>query len=142
MGQQIPVVDYLVLGDGDPYLRANRCEVCGATYLDRRNGCAKCGGRDFEPARLAPTGSIRTFTIVHRAAPGVPTPFVSAVVDLDGGGTVKANVVDVPPDPDYVRLGLPVRLTTFVAGADDDGTEAVAFGFRPATDESEGDSNG
>ena len=25
-----------------------------------------------------------------------------------------------------------VRLTTFVAGTDDDGTEAVAFGFEPA----------
>ncbi len=26
-----------------------------------------------------------------------------------------------------------MRLRTFVAGTDDDGTEAVAFGFEPAT---------
>jgi hypothetical protein len=31
-----------------------------------------------------------------------------------------------------VQLGMPVKLTTFVAGTDDDGTEAVAFGFEPA----------
>jgi hypothetical protein len=27
---------------------------------------------------------------------------------------------------------MPVAMTTFVAGADDDGTEAVAFGYSPA----------
>ena len=74
-------------------------------------------------------GELRAFTIVHRAAPGVPTPYVSAVVDLEGGGVVKANLVNVDPDPDNIKLGMPVRLTTFVAGTDDDGTEAIAFGF-------------
>jgi uncharacterized OB-fold protein len=75
---------------------------------------------------------VRSFTIVHRAAPGVPTPYVSAIVDLEGGGVVKANVVNVEPVPANVSLGMPVRLTTFVAGTDDDGTEAVAFGYEPA----------
>ena len=54
------------------------------------------------------------------------------VVDLDGGGDVKANVVNVEPDPEHVKLGMKVRLTTFVAGTDDEGTEAVVFGFEPA----------
>jgi uncharacterized OB-fold protein len=62
----------------------------------------------------------------------VPTPFVSAIVDLDGGGVVKANILNVEPDPTAVSLGMPVRLTTFVAGTDPEGTEAVAFGFEPA----------
>ena len=62
----------------------------------------------------------------------MPVPYVSAVVDLDGGGDVKANVVNVEPDPAKVSLGMTVRLTTFVAGTDDDGTEAIAFGFEPA----------
>ena len=69
---------------------------------------------------------------MHRAAPGVPTPYVSVVVDLDGGGVVKANLVNVEPDPDHVRFGMPVRLTTYVAGTDDEGTEAVAFAYEPA----------
>jgi hypothetical protein len=30
-----------------------------------------------------------------------------------------------------VKLKMSVRMTTFVAGVDDDGTEAVAFGFEP-----------
>ena len=75
---------------------------------------------------------VRSFAIVHQAAPNVPVPYVSAVVDLDGGGDVKANVVNVEADPVSVSLGMKVRLTTFVAGTDDDGTEAVVFGFEPA----------
>lgn len=132
MGKQVPVVDYLVLDDANAHLEANECEACGARYFDRRNGCANCGADRFRRVRLGTEGVVRSFTIIHRAAPGVPTPYVSAVVDLDGGGSVKANVVEVDPDPAKVSLGMPVRLTTFVAGTDDDGTEAVAFGFAPA----------
>jgi len=51
------------------------------------------------------------------------------VVELDGGGVIKANLVGVEPDPKAVRLGGRVHLTTFVAGTDDVGTEAVAFGY-------------
>jgi hypothetical protein len=41
--KQVPVVDYLVLGDGPPHLVGNRCDGCRATYLERRNACAACG---------------------------------------------------------------------------------------------------
>jgi len=71
-------------------------------------------------------------TIVHRAVPGVPTPYVSAIVDLSGGGVVKANLLNVEPSPDKVRFGMDVRLTTAVAGVDDEGAEAVQFGYEPA----------
>ena len=132
MGKQVPIVDYLVLDDGAPHLRAQVCTGCGASYFDRRNACAKCGKRSFEPRPLPGEGTVRSFTIVHRAAPGVPTPYVSAIVDLEGGGVVKANVVNVDPEPDRISFGMPVKLATFVAGTDDDGTEAVAFGYEPA----------
>jgi len=132
MGKQVPIVDYLVLDDGAPHLVANRCDTCGALYFDRRNACAKCSGRSFSKERLADDGKVRSFTIVHRAAPGVPTPYVSAIVDLSGGGVVKANLLNVEPSPDHVRFGMDVRLTTTVAGVDDEGTEAIQFGYEPA----------
>lgn len=131
VAKQLAIVDYLVLDDGAPHLVAVSCTECGALYFDRRNACAKCGGRAFDRRPLPNEGEVRSFTIVHRAAPGVPTPYVSAIVDLDGGGVVKANVVNVEPSPQQVRLGMPVKLTTFVAGTDDDGTDAVAFGYEP-----------
>jgi uncharacterized OB-fold protein len=132
--RRVPVVDYLSLdGAGGPVLRANACTACGALFFDRRNACARCGAREFEHRPLGTTGTVRAFTIVKRAAPNVPVPYVSAVVALDGGGVVKANIRDVEPDPAQVTLGMRVALTTFTCGTDVEGTEAVAFGFAPAT---------
>lgn len=131
MGKQVPIVDYLVLEDGVPHLAAWESVDSGALYFDRRNADAKSGGTEFRRRQLASTGKVRSFTIVHRTVPGVPAPYVSALIDLDGGGSVKSNLVKVEPDPEHVRLGMPVQLTTFVAGTDDDGTEAVAFAFEP-----------
>jgi uncharacterized protein len=131
MGKQVPIVDYLVLDAGGGHLEAWEAVGSGALYFDRRNADAKGGGTEFRRKRLGDTGTVRSFTIVHRAVPGVPTPYVSAIVDLDGGGVVKTNLLNIAPDPEVVQLGMPVKLTTFVAGTDDDGTEAVAFGFEP-----------
>jgi uncharacterized OB-fold protein len=130
MSKQIPIVDYLVLG-AEPHLTAHECKECGALYFDRRNACAHCSGRTFAERDLAPSGVVRSFSIIHQAAPGVPVPYTSSIVDLDGGGSVKANLANVEPDPEHVTLGMKVRLTTFVAGTDDDGTEAIAFAFEP-----------
>jgi uncharacterized OB-fold protein len=101
-------------------------------FFDRRNACASCGGRTFASERVPSTGVVRAFTIVHRAAPGVPAPFASAVVGLDNGAKVKANIVGVDPTPEKISLGMKVKLATFVAGTDSQGTEAIAFGFAPA----------
>lgn len=131
MPRQVPYVGYLTLGQ-EPHLVAQQCQSCHALFLDRRNACASCGAREFGPRRLANEGVLRAFTIVHRATPGVRVPYVSAIVDLDGGGVVKANIVDVDPAPDQVKLGMKVALTTFVVGSDTEGTEAVSFGYRPA----------
>src|SRR6476469_2944390 len=129
--RQIPMVSYLALEDGAAHLTGQRCTRCGAIFLDRRNGCASCGQTTFSPVRLASDGTMLAFTIVHRAAPKVPAPYISAVVELDGGGVIKANLVGVPCDPAAIELGGPVHLTTFVAATDDDGNEAIGFGFAP-----------
>jgi uncharacterized OB-fold protein len=131
MPGQVPYVSYLRLGD-DPHLVANACGACGALFFDRRNACASCGATDFSQRRLANDGVLRAFTIVHRATPDVAVPYVSGIVDLDGGGVVKANVVGVDPKPDQVALGMKVMLTTFPIGTDSEGTQAVGFGYRPA----------
>ena len=129
MAEQIPLVDYLVLG-GEPHLVANECTNCGARFFDRRNACASCGKNEFRPVDIDTSGEVRAFTIVTFAAPGVPVPYVAAVVDC-GGTSVRANLINVDPDPEHVSLGMKVRLTTEVIGTDANGTEAVGFGFEP-----------
>jgi uncharacterized OB-fold protein len=129
MGQQVPLVDYLVLGDR-PHLLAKECKACGARFFDRRNACASCGGSEFGDFEVPTEGELRTFTIVAYAAPGIPVPFVAGVVDC-GGTSVRANVINTPADPEHVHTGMKVRLGTYVVGTDDEGTEAIGFGFEP-----------
>jgi uncharacterized protein len=129
MAQQIPLVDYLELG-GDPHLVANECTSCGARFFDRRNACANCEATDFTKVSIPTSGEVRAFTIVSFAAPGIPVPYVAAVVDCEGT-SVKANLINVTPDPEHVTLGMKVRLATEVIGTDDNGTEAIGFGFEP-----------
>ena len=128
MPDQIPLVDYLVLGD-EPHLEANECTSCGARFFDRRNACASCGGTEFTKAPVATTGEVRSFTIVSPFVPGT-SPYVPAVVDCDGT-SVRGVIVNTDPDPDHVSLGMKVRLTTFPIGADSTGTEAINYGFEP-----------
>ena len=130
---RVPLVDYLHL-EPEPHLEAQECTACRARFFDRRNACARCGWTEFAPAAVEGAGELRAFTIVHRAAPGIPVPFVSAIVRIDDGTWVRSNIVNCDPTPEAVRLGMRVRLTTYPIGADDDGTEAVAFGYEPASE--------
>jgi uncharacterized OB-fold protein len=130
------MVDYLRLGDR-PHLVARECESCGARFFDRRNACAGCSGTSFKEVDVPTEGVLRTFTIVAYAAPGIPTPFVAGVVDCDGT-SVRGNVIGVPADPDHVRTGMRVRLSTYEVGTDDEGTEAIGFGFEPIEEKKEG----
>jgi len=129
VGNAVPLVEYLALGDS-PHLVANQCTECGARYFDRRNACASCGGTSFEKAAVPTEGEVRAFTIVSMAAPGIPVPFVAAVIDCDGT-TVRGNIINTDADPDHVHLGMKVKLATYPIGTDDNGVEAIGFGFEP-----------
>ena len=129
MGKQVPLVEYLAL-EPQPHLVANECTGCGARYFDRRNACASCENDEFKKVDIATQGEVKAFTIVSMAAPGIPVPFVAAVVDCDGT-SVRGNLIDVEPDDQHVSLGMKVELATTSVGVDDDGVEAVGYGFRP-----------
>lgn len=126
---QVPLVEYLVLSP-EPHLVANECTSCGARFFDRRNACASCFATDFRSVDISTTGEVRSFTIVTFASPGVPVPFVAAIVDC-GGTSVRANLINVEPTPEKVHLGMKVQLATFSLGDDDNGVEAIGFGFEP-----------
>lgn len=129
MTRRVPLVDYLVL-DTSPHLVAQECCSCGARYFGRRNGCAGCFGTDFKAVDVPTEGELVTFTIVSFAAKGIDVPFVAGVVDCDGT-SVRTNVINVEAAPENITLGMKVRLATYVVGTDDEGTEAVGYGFEP-----------
>jgi uncharacterized OB-fold protein len=136
-GSPVSLVDTLALGN-EPHLVAHECTACGARYFDRRNACARCGTTDFGTATVASAGELVSFTIVPRSAPGIPTPFVAAIVDCDGT-TVRGVLTGVEPDPEHVQLGMRVQLKTVPLGSDSAGTEAVGYAFAPVTPEGAAD---
>jgi len=90
-----------------------RCARCRRWVHFPRPSCPDCGAPElaYEPVRG--TGTVHTFSVVHR--PFVPgfsglVPYVTAWIDLDEqpGLRTFGNVVGCPPED--VRIGLPVRV--------------------------------
>jgi uncharacterized OB-fold protein len=130
----LPVVPFLKIPDqGDPYLEGSRCKDCGAIFLGERSTCSSCGAQGrLESTPLASTGTLYVYSIVHRSFPGIEVPYVSAVVDLDGGGTVKGNLINVEPDPEKIQMGMPVELVYQIAPRKDrEGNEYLTYYFQP-----------
>ena len=130
----LPVVPFLKIpGDAEPYLEGSVCGACDTTYLGQRMACAKCGARELQTRRLSNQGSLHTYSIVHRSFPGVAVPFISAVVDLDGGGSIKGNLIHVPADPQHIPFGLRVEVTfaDALGRKDRDGNSYLSYFFQP-----------
>ena len=131
----LPITPLLQIPDsGDPFLEGRKCKSCGAISLKPRLACAKCGGRDtFEAHRLSNKGKLHAYSIIYRAFPGIDVPFVSAIADLDGGGTIKTNLIGVDPDPEKIQLGMDVDVVYETAPRKDaEGNEYLAYFIKPA----------
>lgn len=129
-----PAVPFLKYDDsGAPYLCGFRCGSCGETYVADRRACPKCFAvSSLEPCRLATRGKLYNYTIVHRSFPGIPVPFVSAIVDLEGGGTLMGNLVDVEADTNAIAFDMPVDVVFRDAGRTDKaGRHYLAYFFVP-----------
>lgn len=133
----LPAVPYLKIPDeGEPFIEGHRCGSCGAVYLGARVNCSKCGARDsMEAVRLSNQGELYSYCIVHRSFPGIEVPYVSAIVDLDGGGTVKGNLINVEPDPAKIDFGMPVEVVydDALGRKDSDGNSYLSYFFTPAS---------
>jgi len=124
-----------VCADGSAYVEGYRCLACGAAFPEATMACRACASRTPpHPFRAAETGKLYTWSVVSRSYPGIAVPFVSAIVDLDDGLTLKGTLRDVAPDS--LRAGMPVRLVIDNAGGatDKDGVPYVGFHFIPLGD--------
>ena len=130
----LPVIEYLKIpDDGDPYLEGYVCGACNAIFLGDRQVCSKCSTRDqLKPKRLSNAGSLYVYSIVYRSFPGIEVPYVSAIVDLEGGGTVKGNLINIEPDPAKIKMGMPVEVVYKDAGRKDkEGNSYLSYFFQP-----------
>lgn len=131
----LPAVRYLKIpATGAPYLEGHKCSACGTIFLGERNVCSKCAARDqMEPVKLAETGTLYSYSIVFRSFPGIEVPYISAIVDLDDGTTIKGNLINIEPDPDLIQFGMAVEVVydDALGRKDKDGNAYLSYFFQP-----------
>jgi len=120
-----------------PHLVGSKCS-CGAIFLDtKRIACSKCGATGpFAQVDLSTKGTVWVFSVIHQSFPGIKTPYVTAVVDLPEGVSVKSNLIDVDPEDlqknPQKAFGMPVELVATQVATDRQGNPVMAFQFKPS----------
>jgi uncharacterized OB-fold protein len=93
-------------------LLIRKCNACGALHFMPRHLCPGCWSDQLEWVEAKGTGSVHSFTIIRRApmAAFAPrAPYVLALIDLDEGPRMMANVLG--EDALSVRIGDRVKVT-------------------------------
>ena len=107
-------------------LLVQRCTECGTLRHPPRPACAQCGCFDWDTVAASGRGTVFSYVVVHHPqVPGFPYPLPIAVVELEEGTRLVADLVGVGPDE--VRIGMPV--TAELVPVDDELTLPM---FRPA----------
>ena len=89
-------------------LRGYKCTKCGKTFFEKKGLC-ECGNLDFNEVDLSGKGKIVAFTQI-RAGPEVfreKTHYCVAIIDLDEGARIEAQVVDCKYEE--LKIGLEVE---------------------------------
>ncbi|WP_448661600.1 Zn-ribbon domain-containing OB-fold protein [Sphingomonas sp. CJ20] len=133
MGDVFGAVAWVTVEEGSGRVEARRCTACGAIVTQKTLACPSCGARGtMQVFTVADTGRLHSWSIVHRSFPGVPVPFISAVVDMDDGTVLKSNLRGIPVEPEAIRFGMPVRLVMEEAGQDAAGNRFLGYVFEAA----------
>ncbi len=132
-----PIIPTLKL-EPKPHLVASKCGACGALFLDlKRVACSKCGAAgNFSQVALSDKGKVWVFSVIHQSVPGIKTPYVTAIVDLPEGISVKSNLIEVDPEDlqknPQKAFGMPVEMVVNPVAKDRQGNDVMAFQFRPS----------
>lgn len=92
------------------------CDDCGQNFFTPQIACPACLSENWTYCASSGRGAVYSATVVHKApSPGFEVPFALAVVDLEEGWSMLANLVggragELPP------IGSPVEVTWIARG--------------------------
>ncbi len=101
----------------DGRLTFQRCRDCGRAQFYPRAICSHCQSAQLRVEVSAGKGRVYSFTVVCRAPSAAfkpRVPYVLALIDLDEGFRMMANVLGC--DPRSVTIGAPVQVVFETVG--------------------------
>jgi len=99
-------------GARDRKLLIRKCSACSQLHFMPRHLCPHCWSDQLEWVQAKGTGSVHSFSVVHRASdPSYASrvPYVIALIELEEGPRMMANVLG--DDALSVAIGDPVQVT-------------------------------
>ena len=109
-------------------LLIQRCTNCGTLRHPPRPSCANCRSFDWDAATASGRGTIYSFVVNHYPqVPAFDYPLVVALVELEEGTRLVANVSGIAPEA--MAIGLPV-----VAEFEEFDEDLTLPVFRPVSD--------
>ena len=130
----LPATEYIRESNGEFYLSGLQCKNCKSIFIGERSSCGKCFlNNALMEIKLGNTGRLYSYSIVHRSFPGVDVPYISAIVDLDGGGTIKGNLVGIEANPDNIEFDMQLKVIfkDALGRKDKEGNSYVSYFFEP-----------
>jgi uncharacterized protein len=94
-------------------MRLQRCGSCGRFVFFPRALCPFCFSDALTWTPVSGRGVVHAFTVPHRhPSPAFQPdlPYVVALVELEEGPRLMTNLIDVPPDPAQIAVGMPVEV--------------------------------
>ena len=91
-------------------LEGQRCSSCDAVQFPARARCGSCAGSELASHRLSGSGTVYSFTEMATAPDGFAPPHLMALVRLEEGILLAAQLTDV--EPEEIEIGMPVEMVT------------------------------
>ncbi len=113
-------------------LQGEICPVCGAHIFPPRDVCPECGQPASTPYTFSGKGEVYSFSTVYEVPDNFTKykPYTIALVKLEEGPVVTAQLTDV--DPDQVEIGMPVEMVTRrLTEEGEEGLILYGYKFRP-----------
>ncbi|MDK1029208.1 MAG: Zn-ribbon domain-containing OB-fold protein [Anaerolineae bacterium] len=106
------------------------CQHCESKIFPPRDICPECGGEADTLYTFSGNGEVYSYTTVHEGPAGYDdsTPYTVALVKLDEGPTVTAQLTDV--DEDSLQIGMPVEMVTRKLKNDGDERGMIVYGYK------------
>ncbi|MDB5446538.1 MAG: DNA-binding protein [Phenylobacterium sp.] len=111
----LPVIDLdneaFWSGGAQGELRIYRCQDCAYYVHPPVRFCPKCESRKVEPEAVSGRGYVTSFTVNHKQwVPGLPVPYVLALVSIAEQDDVRLVTNIVNCDPNTVTMGMPLKV--------------------------------